>query len=113
MTITGLDRIDRNIEIHAAPDRVWRALTNPRKLSTWFQVAIEGSIEPGNEVWHWHPGAVDPVGDYSLEPPTTVAFTRVSAHGTLLTVSETGFDEASLANSRDEALTRLKALTED
>lgn len=121
MTITDLHRIDRTIEIHAPPDRVWRALTTPQELSVWFQVTIEGSIEPGNEVWmqhqnqrfrvqfvemtpahrfvwHWHPGAVDPAVDYSLEPRTIVTFTlEPSAHGTLLTVSETGFDEISLA----------------
>ena len=121
MTITDLHRIDRTIEIRATPDRVWRALTSPQELSAWFQVTIEGSIAPANEVWmqhqnqrfrvqfvemtpphrfvwHWHPGAVDPDVDYSLEPRTTVTFTlEPSAHGTLLTVSETGFDEISLA----------------
>jgi len=125
MTITELPRIDRTIEIKAAPERVWCALTSAAELSAWFQVTIEGEIAPGNEVWmtstheqysgvrfrvrfvemtaprrfvwQWHPGAVDPNVDYSQEPRTTVTFTlEPSGAGTLLSVSETGFDRISL-----------------
>jgi uncharacterized protein YndB with AHSA1/START domain len=125
VTPTDLSRIDRTIDIQAPPERVWRALTDIRELSAWFQVAIEGSIEAGNEVWmtsvhpghegqrfrvriveltpprrvvwQWHPGEVDPRVDYSREPRTTVTFTlEPAAGGTRLSVSETGFDEISL-----------------
>lgn len=126
MTIAELSRIDRTIEIEAGPDRVWRALTSADDLSRWFQVRIEGDIAPGNDVWmtsahpehagqrflvrvtemtaprrlvwQWHPGEVDPAVDYSREPFTTVTFTlEPSPRGTRLTVSETGFDEITLA----------------
>jgi uncharacterized protein YndB with AHSA1/START domain len=126
MTVTELSRIDRTIEIKAPPERVWRALTSAPELSAWFQVAIEGEIAPGNEVWmtsvhpghagqrfrvvvgemtaprrivwRWHPGEVDPKVDYSREPLTTVTFTlEPSEAGTRLTVAETGFDQISLA----------------
>jgi uncharacterized protein YndB with AHSA1/START domain len=126
MTAAELSRIDRTIEIKASPDRVWRALTNPAELSAWFQVKIEGDIAPGQEVWmttthpdfagqrfrvrfvemaaparfvwQWHPGEVDPKVDYSREPRTTVTFTlEPSEKGTRLSVTETGFDEISLA----------------
>ena len=125
MTVAEMSRIDRTIEIKAAPDRVWRALTSAKELSAWFQVSIEGDIAPGAEVWmtsthsdhagqrfrvlfkemtpphrfvwEWHPGAVDPSVDYTREPRTTVTFTlEPSAHGTRLIVSETGFDAISL-----------------
>jgi uncharacterized protein YndB with AHSA1/START domain len=121
-----MSRIDRTIEIAATPDRVWRALTNAKELSAWFQVKIEGDIAPDTEVWmttvhpqyagqrfrvrftemtppqrfvwEWHPGQVDPSVDYAREPRTTVTFTlEPSARGTRLSVSETGFDEISLA----------------
>jgi uncharacterized protein YndB with AHSA1/START domain len=121
-----MSRIDRTIEIAAPPDRVWRALTNAKELSAWFQVKIEGDIAPDTEVWmttvhpqyagqrfrvrftemtppqrfvwEWHPGQVDPSVDYAREPRTTVTFTlEPSARGTRLSVSETGFDEISLA----------------
>lgn len=126
MAIAELSRIDRTIEIQAPPERVWRALTNAEELSTWFQVRIEGDITPGSEVWmtsvhpqhagqrwpvrileltqprrvvwQWHPGEVDPAADYSHERQTTVTFTlEPSGTGTRLSVSETGFDEISLA----------------
>jgi uncharacterized protein YndB with AHSA1/START domain len=125
MTVAGLSRIDRTIEIKASPERVWRALTNPAELSAWFQVKIEGEIAPGGEVWmtsvhescagqrfrvrfveltppvrfvwEWHPGAVDPKVDYSREPWTTVTFTlEPSGKSTRLSVAETGFDAVSL-----------------
>ena len=124
--ITELSRIDRTLTITAPPERIWRALTNAEELSTWFQVRIEGHLVPGAEVWmtsvhpqhadqrfrvrivamdpprrfvwQWHPGEVDPTVDYSREPFTTVTFTlEPSGAGTRLTVSETGFDEISLA----------------
>jgi uncharacterized protein YndB with AHSA1/START domain len=121
MTIAELSRIDRTIEIKAPPERVWRALTNAKELSAWFQVTIEGDIVAGGEVWmqhkgqrfrvrfveltpptrfvwQWHPGAVDPNVDYSREPRTTVTFTlEPSESGTRLSVAETGFNEISLA----------------
>ena len=126
MTIGELSRIDRTIEIEAPPEEVWRALTDVTELSAWFQVAIEGGIAEGAAVWmtsahpehagqrfrvwfveltpprrlvwQWHPGAVDPAVDYSREPRTTVTFLlEPSDRGTRLTVSETGFDEISLA----------------
>ena len=126
MTVSELSRIDRAIEIQAPPERVWRALTDARELSAWFQVTIEGEIAPGRQVWmttthpdyagqlfqvrvvdmtpprrfvwQWHPGAVDPNVDYSREPCTTVTFTlEASGSGTRLSVAETGFNEISLA----------------
>lgn len=125
MTFAEMTRIDRSIEIQAAPERVWRALTTRTELSAWFQVAIEGEIAEGATVWmttthpdfagmrfqvwfvemrppslfvwEWHPGAVDPAVDYAKEPRTRVTFTlEAVGAGTRLTVSETGFDAISL-----------------
>ena len=126
MTDDALNRIDRTIEVNAPPDQVWRVLTTAKDLSTWFKVSVEGDIVagaeiwmtsryPGHEgtrflvrikemtaprrfVWEWHPGAVDPAIDYSREPWTTVTFTlEPSGRGTRLSVSETGFNDISLA----------------
>ena len=126
MTDAALTRIDRTIDVNAPPDRVWHALTTAKNLSAWFKVSVEGdivagaeiwmtSLYPGHEgtrflvrikemtaprrfVWEWHPGAVDPAIDYSREPWTTVTFTlEPSDRGTRLSVSETGFNEISLA----------------
>ncbi|RPJ71810.1 MAG: vanillate O-demethylase oxidoreductase VanB [Acidobacteria bacterium] len=126
MNVADLSRVDRTTEIAAPPERVWQALTDVKVFSEWFQVTIEGRIAPGGSVWmtsmhpgyagqrfqvwyieldaprrlvwQWHPGEVDPALDYSGEPRTTVTFTlEPSGTGTKLTVSETGFDQISLA----------------
>jgi hypothetical protein len=52
----------------------------------------------------WHPYAIDPKVDYSQETPTLVEFRlQKSATGTLLTLTESGFDKIP-AHRRDEAL---------
>lgn len=51
----------------------------------------------------WHPYAVDPKMDYSKEPPTLVEFRlEATKEGTLLTVTESGFDKIP-AGRRPEA----------
>lgn len=115
------DKIEKTIELKAAPSRVWRALTDHREFGAWFRVALEGPFVvgqasrghmtfPGYEhiVWEatvkamepeqrfaftWHPYALDPQVDYSAEPPTLVEF-RLEPHGggTRLTLTESGFD---------------------
>jgi uncharacterized protein YndB with AHSA1/START domain len=47
--------------------------------------------------FRWHPGAVDPNIDYSLEPTTLVAFTLEEVpDGVMLTLTESGFDQIPL-----------------
>jgi uncharacterized protein YndB with AHSA1/START domain len=53
--------------------------------------------------FRWHPAAVDPKHDYSSEPTTLVEFRLEEApDGTMLTVTESGFDSIP-ASRRDEA----------
>lgn len=130
-----LGRIDRSIDIKAPVERVWRALSEPAELSSWFRVTIDGEMKPGGTiwltsqhspyagmrfevriveltrpsrvVWQWHPGDLTPGTDYSSEPMTTVVFTlHPTADGTRVEVTETGFDELSLAR-------RAKAFAEN
>lgn len=116
------NRIEKRIELKAPPSRVWRALTDPREFGEWFGVKLEapfasgkiarGQITyPGYEhltmelvvqkmeperlfSFTWHPYAVDPRIDYSKEVPTLVEFKleKSPREGTLLSVSESGFD---------------------
>ena len=126
MNDTEQSRIDRTIEVNAPPERVWRILTTAKDLGTWFQMNVDGEIIEGADVWmtttnpayagmrfvmrikeltpprrfvwQWHPGAVDPAVDYSKEPWTTVTFTlEPNGNATRLSMSETGFNELSLA----------------
>jgi uncharacterized protein YndB with AHSA1/START domain len=126
-----LDRIQRSILIRAPRSRVWRALTGIKEFNAWFSTeSEEPAFRPGAAVklrtifpgpyygkeflvhieemiaeekfsWRWHPGAPD--DDVSQEPMTLVTFTLQDAEGgTLVTVTETGFDSL-LAARRDRA----------
>lgn len=131
MNPSPTDRIERQVELNAPPSRVWRALTDHREFGAWFRVNLESPFVPGQTTrgritypgyehvmmevvvqkmeperlfsFHWHPYAVDPKVDYSNETPTLVEFrlTR-TATGTLLEVTESGFDAIPLGR-RDEA----------
>jgi uncharacterized protein YndB with AHSA1/START domain len=124
---SSTDRIERKILLKATPARVWRALSNAEELGNWFGVALQGqSFAPGKQVkgqithpgyehlvwnvtiermeperlmsWRWHPYAVETDVDYSKELTTLVSFEleRV-ADGTLLTLTESGFDDVPAA----------------
>ena len=125
------DRIEKRIELKAPVARVWRALTDYREFGEWFLVKIDGPFVPGDvsrgHITHpgyehlqweavvkameperlfsftWHPYAIDPKVDYSTEPQTLVEFRlEKTASGTLLTVTESGFDKIP-AGRRAEA----------
>jgi uncharacterized protein YndB with AHSA1/START domain len=131
------DKIEKRIELAAPVSRVWRALTDYREFGEWFRVKIDGPFVPGQVSrgqltfpgyehikWEatvqkmepeklfsytWHPYAVDPNIEYSKEPPTLVEFRlEKTATGTLLTVTESGFDKIPAAR-RDEALRKNDA----
>lgn len=116
------NKIEKRIELAAPVSRVWRALTDHREFGEWFRVKIDAPFVPGQVSrghiaypgyehlqWEavvqkmeperlfsftWHPYAVDPKQDYSKESPTLVEFTlEKTAGGTLLTVTESGFDK--------------------
>ena len=114
--------IEKQIELKAPVSRVWRALTDYREFGEWFRVKLEGPFVAGQEAWGqithpgyehlqmtmvvqkieperyfaytWHPYAIDSKVDYSQESPTLIEFSlEKSAKGTLLKVTESGFDK--------------------
>src|SRR5262245_30151805 len=116
------DRIEKQIELKATPDRVWRALSNSREFGTWFGVDIRDDFAPGKTVtgkltypgyehltmelaiekmdkerlmaFRWHPYAIEPDVDYSGEDKTLVELRlEPIASGTRLVVTESGFDK--------------------
>ena len=70
-----------------------------------FEITIE-QMEPERLFsFRWHPFAVEPGVDYSVEPTTLVVFALEEvADGVMLTVTESGFDRIPLAR-------RAKAFT--
>lgn len=124
-------RIEKKIELKASVSRVWRALTDYREFGEWFRVKLDAPFVPGETAtghitwpgyehlkWEavvqdmepeqyfaytWHPYAIDPSVDYSTETPTLVEFRlEKMANGTLLTVTESGFEDVP-AGRREEA----------
>lgn len=63
-----------------------------------FEIMVD-RIEPMRLFsFRWHPGAIDPDVDYSKEPMTLVVFELEKRRdGTLLTITESGFDSVPLA----------------
>ena len=129
------DRIEKQIELKAPIARVWRALTDHTEFGQWFRVKLEGPFVPGQPstghmtwpgyehlTWRaviqqidpeqyfaftWHPYSIDPNVDYSEEVPTLVEFRLepTASGGTLLRLSESGFDDIPDAR-RSEAFLR-------
>ena len=116
------DRIEKRVELKAPVTRVWRALTDAEEFGEWFCVKLDGPFVPGqNSTGHmtypgyehirwnavmqtleperlfsftWHPYGIDPKVDYSKETPTLVEFRlEKTAGGTLLVLTESGFDK--------------------
>jgi len=131
MNPSETNRIERRIELKVPASRVWKALTGHKEFGEWFRVNLASPFEPGRESkgrvtypgyehavmrvivqrmeaervfsFLWHPYAVDPKADYSKEKPTLVEFVLAkTASGTLLTVTESGFDSIP-SGRRDEA----------
>ncbi|RQZ42414.1 vanillate O-demethylase oxidoreductase VanB [Burkholderia sp. Bp9090] len=72
---------------------------------TVFEIVVD-RVEPKQLFsFRWHPFAIDPDFDYTSEPMTLVTFALAEKDGgTLLTVTETGFDqliEARRAKARE------------
>jgi uncharacterized protein YndB with AHSA1/START domain len=120
------DRIEKQVTLKAPRARVWRALSDAREFGGWFRMKLESAFTPGATVlgrmsepgyeglpiemvieemvperlfsFRWHPYAIDPKADYSKEPMTLVTFELEEvAGGTLLKLTETGFDKIPLA----------------
>jgi uncharacterized protein YndB with AHSA1/START domain len=118
---TSTDRIEKWIELRVPVARVWRALTDHKEFGLWFRVDLGTPFAPGQTTtgritypgfehatmtvvvqkmeperlfsFTWHPYAVGPKTDFSKEPPTLVEFTLTKTPtGTLLVVTESGFD---------------------
>jgi uncharacterized protein YndB with AHSA1/START domain len=126
MTMTSTDRIQKSTTIRAPRSRVWLSLTDAKEFGAWFGADFNGPFAVGARVqgkilhkgyehmpleitvekmepeklfsFRWHPYPMDPAYDYSKEPTTLIEFTLEEvAEGTVLTVTESGFDRIPLA----------------
>jgi uncharacterized protein YndB with AHSA1/START domain len=115
------DRIEKIVNLEAAPSRVWRAITDHEQFGQWFGMKLDGPFTPGTiatgklnspkyahlpvKLWvealeperyfayRWHPYALEEGVDYDAEPTTLISFTlEPVGTGTRLTIVESGFD---------------------
>lgn len=111
--------IRKQIEIAAPIEQVWHAISDHKEFGTWFKVALDGPFVPGEEQtgqmtypgfehmpWKARVVAVEEPRLLAFDWPHTddevlgedMPWTRVefalapSGSGTLLTVTESGFD---------------------
>ena len=120
MNTMSTDRIEKQVVLRAPRSRVWRALTEADQFGQWFGVKLtrpfgEGAhvtgqvTHPGYEhmpfnltiermepervlAWRWHV-LIDAESGRVSEPATLVEFQLEDVEGgTLLTVTESGFD---------------------
>jgi uncharacterized protein YndB with AHSA1/START domain len=127
-------RIEKRIELKAPISRVWRAITDYREFSDWFRVKLDGPFVvgqisrgqityPGYEHLKWQATVqkMEPERlfsftwpqsksldnpDYTNAPTTLVEFRlEKTPTGTLLTLTESGFDKLP-ADWRLEAFRR-------
>lgn len=129
--MTETDKIEKSVVLRAPRSRVWRAISDSKEFGEWFKVVFTEKFAEGKTVtgrithrgfenvpmeihiervqpeeyfaYRWHPYAIDPNTDYSGEPTTLVEFRLSdSPDGTLLTITESGFDQIP-AERRAEA----------
>jgi uncharacterized protein YndB with AHSA1/START domain len=122
--------IERQIEINAPLDKVWKALTDSKLFGQWFGANFHSEFVAGKTTkarntskgfemnmefyikeinpqsyfsYGWHPYPIDQSFDYNKEEPTLVEFfLEEISGGTLLKVKESGFNKIT-AKRRAEA----------
>jgi uncharacterized protein YndB with AHSA1/START domain len=129
--MSSTNRIEKKLLLRAPKARVWRAIADASEFGQWFGMKLNGGFAVGRTIvgrltgrsyehltveltvermdaedlfsYRWHPYAIDPATDYSTEPTTLVEFRlEETADGTMLTVTESGFEHIPL-HRRDEA----------
>lgn len=122
--------IERQIDIKAPVEKVWKALTDSKQFGQWFSANMQSEFVAGKTTkamntskgfemkmefhvkeitpqsyfaYAWTPYPMDKNFDYSKEEPTLVEFfLEKTASGTLLKVKESGFNKIT-ASRRAEA----------
>lgn len=74
-TTETIPAIERTLELRAAPERVWRALTEPSEIARWFGDTAELEASAGAEGWFgWKAHGRFAVRVERCEPPRRFAW---------------------------------------
>src|SRR5258707_15883500 len=75
MATTSTDCIEKTVLLRAPQDRVWRAISDPKKFGSWFGVEFDGPFIAGARLTgRIVPTTVDPEVAKAQEPYTGAAF---------------------------------------
>lgn len=111
------DAIVREITVKAPKEQVYKAMTDPAEITSWFPDAVEGNMAVGEQpflifteqkhrtrilveaakpysyfAFRWVPGSIGTTEDLHTVPNTLVEFTiEEVGSGTKVTVKESGF----------------------
>ncbi len=70
-----IDAIQRTLQLEAAPERVWRALTDDKEIASWFGDSAELDPRQGAEGWFgWQGFGRAAVRIEAFEPPTRLVW---------------------------------------
>ena len=105
--------IERSIELHQSPERVWRALTEPEEIARWFSPAATIDLRPGGHAaFTWADDADDCGGTYEarvewVEPHHRFAFRWATLPNTPFEAAATTLVEWELMARPDGGTTLL------
>jgi uncharacterized protein YndB with AHSA1/START domain len=68
--------IERTLSLRAAPERVWRAITDPDDLARWFPQRAAWDLRPGGQGrFYWEGHGTFPIRVEAVDPPRYLAWT--------------------------------------
>lgn len=102
-----IDAIERTLELSASPERVWRALTDPEELASWFpDEAVDLEVRAGGDGWWvWHEHGRYAVRFDVVEPPRRLVWTWARESDTPVAESDTTTVEWELVPREDGGTT--------
>lgn len=124
-----LPAIERTMELSASPERVWRAITDPRELSRWFPdraeldvrvgadgtffwnehgsfaLRIEAVEEPSYFAWRWANEANTTIEAAAEVTLVEWRLSPAEGGGTVLTIRESGFTRPGHRDGNDRGWT--------
>ncbi len=104
-----VDRIERQIVVSAARERVWAAITDPGEVSLWFGDTAEIELKPGGAAkfgWSEYDSVVHAIVEV-VEPPTRFVYRWAAAAGVLVDGGSATRVEFTLEEAADGTLVRV------
>jgi uncharacterized protein YndB with AHSA1/START domain len=107
-TSTAIPAIERELDLAAGPERVWRALTDEQELAAWFGAAVSFRAEVGADGWvEWPEHGRFALGVESVDAPSRLSWRWARDPGVALSAGPNTLVEFQLSPGRSGG-TRLR-----